>query len=606
MADRLNVRLVIGATDRASGPLRGVQGQLGQLGESAARMGQRLSGLGRTGLARITLPAAGLAAASLRAYGSMEQMETGFKSLVGGAKPAADMMERLSKFSARTPFQLTEIGRSARMMLNAGTAVGGLGDELRMIGDIAAGAQVPLGDMAAIYSKAMTKGRVQTEELNQMSERGVPIMDALVELAATYGKEVSKEDVYKAAEKGQIRFRHLREALGLLTAEGGKFHRQMEMQSGTLFGLWSTLKDNVFLLAADIGEELDKQFGVKDGMRELIAWVGEAREGFKTFAEEHPELTKLGASVAAIGAALPAAALGLGLVLPLFGPVARGFRLLGAPIRGARNAIRTLRTQVDRGPGSMRVSGVTGPLTQVRTDARLTNRGIRAMGATIAAGAGQLGVAGVTGPLATVRNRIGMTSRLLGGFKGGVRGGLPILGVAGVLTGLGEAQRATGETDTLFHQLGDTAATVAALMGGPWGIAAAAAWTLYRNWSDVSTRLKSLWQDMEDAFKSNELFRDPEPEKTRAVVGATDAGTWLARTLFGDGAGGAPSRPLIFRGEGELASAAAGAGPVARVGGIIGLQIDVRGAADVRTTELRTVNPDVPIQVDTGYLALSP
>ena len=71
------------------------------------------------------------------------------------------------------------------------------------MGDIAAGSRNRLADLVQIYGKAMAKGKVQTEELNQLSERGVPILDTLVELAAKYGHEISKEDVYKAAEKGQ-------------------------------------------------------------------------------------------------------------------------------------------------------------------------------------------------------------------------------------------------------------------------------------------------------------------------------------------------------------------------------------------------------------------
>ena len=49
--------------------------------------------------------------------------------------------------------------------------------KLQFLGDIASGAGVPIQDLAQIYGKAMAKGKAQTEELNQMSERGVPILD---------------------------------------------------------------------------------------------------------------------------------------------------------------------------------------------------------------------------------------------------------------------------------------------------------------------------------------------------------------------------------------------------------------------------------------------
>ena len=45
---------------------------------------------------------------------------------------------------------------------------------LETLGDIAAGAGVALSDMAQIYGKSMSKGKVQTEELNQMAGAGHP------------------------------------------------------------------------------------------------------------------------------------------------------------------------------------------------------------------------------------------------------------------------------------------------------------------------------------------------------------------------------------------------------------------------------------------------
>ena len=119
----------------------------------------------------------------------------------------------------------------------------------------------------------MAKGKAQTEELNQMSERGVPILEALVELAASYGNEISKEDVYKAAEKGQITFKAIEEALKLMTAEGGIFNEQMERQSQTMDGWPRPSKTTVFLVFAELGEQIEKTFNIKEKMRAFIGWL---------------------------------------------------------------------------------------------------------------------------------------------------------------------------------------------------------------------------------------------------------------------------------------------------------------------------------------------
>ena len=166
--------------------------------------------------------------------------------MLGSAGAAAKMIERLTSFSAKTPFQLAGIGVATKTLLAFGVEGDAIIGKLQFLGDIAAGANVPLKDLAQIYGKSMAKGKAQTEELNQLAERGVPILSALVELAAKYGNNISKEDVYKAAEKGQIKFKAIEEALQLITAEGGIFNEQMKRQSETMAGLGSTTKDNVF------------------------------------------------------------------------------------------------------------------------------------------------------------------------------------------------------------------------------------------------------------------------------------------------------------------------------------------------------------------------
>ena len=59
-----------------------------------------------------------------------------------------------------------------------------------------------------IYAKSANKGRIQTEELNQLSERGIPIMQVLADMT---GK--STAEVMKLGEKGKLSFALLDEAL---------------------------------------------------------------------------------------------------------------------------------------------------------------------------------------------------------------------------------------------------------------------------------------------------------------------------------------------------------------------------------------------------------
>ena len=325
----LNLALVVSLADKASRPLQRLGGNVQALGAQAERVGRRVSGIGATAVPRLTLPIIAFGGFSLRATGQLEQMEVAFESMLGGADRAKTMVKDLTDFAARTPFQLTGIGGATRQLLALKVPQREIIGELSVLGDVAAGAVVPLEDMAQIYAKTMAKGKAQTEELNQLSERGVPILDALVDLAARYGNEISKEDVYKAAERGQISFETLREALGLLTEEGGVFHRQMEKQSQTLFGLFSTLKDNVFNALAELGEKVSVTFSVKSNMQRFIDWVGDATERFKQFADERPGLVRLALNIVGIAATVGPALIALGVAVSVVGIAVSG---LGAAI----------------------------------------------------------------------------------------------------------------------------------------------------------------------------------------------------------------------------------------------------------------------------------
>ena len=200
----LKLSLVIQAIDKATAPLRKVRSAVSRVGRATGldRVGKALGGVGR-GLGRAGRAAGGfvlkykgwiatltalVGAATLGASGTMERLETSFESMLGSASKARDMVDDLADFAAKTPFQLVGIGESAKKLLGFGVEQDAIIDKLKLLGDIAAGTGVPLGDLAQIYGKTMAKGKAQTEELNQLSERGVPILQALVDLAAKLRK----------------------------------------------------------------------------------------------------------------------------------------------------------------------------------------------------------------------------------------------------------------------------------------------------------------------------------------------------------------------------------------------------------------------------------
>ncbi|WP_339860382.1 tape measure protein [Thalassospira alkalitolerans] len=351
MADReLTLKMIVQAIDRVTKPARQMGAAMGDMarrarldqlqaklmaarerltaiGTAARNVGKRFQDFGAGALTKVTAPLALVGGFALNAYGKIEQLTTSFKSMLGGADAARAMVKKLTDFAASTPFQLEGIGQSAKQLLAFGVLQDNIVPVLRNLGDIAAGANIPLNEMAAIYGKVKAKGKAMTEELLQLSDRGIPVIDVL---AKGLGK--SKDQIFELASQGRISFDILKRAMQTMTAQGGIFFQQMEEQSKTLFGKLSTLKDNVFLLFADLGETLDKMFGVKDGIDVLISKVQLLRTSFVAFSESNPGLAKLVAFVGILAAAIGPLAIGIGLAASAFGVLATGLGLIFSPI----------------------------------------------------------------------------------------------------------------------------------------------------------------------------------------------------------------------------------------------------------------------------------
>ena len=339
MAKDLDLSLRITAVDRASRTLQRISDRVSGVGRNRGleRLQQRADAisrsLGRAGAsitAKITAPLLGVGGMGLYAAGEIEKMETQFESLLGSSAAAKRMVQDLTHFTATTPFQLGGVGEAAKQLLAFGVAEDEVMDKLRFLGDVAAGSGKPLADLTQIYGKVIDRQKAMTEELDQLGAAGIPITGVVSKLLSErLGQPISRADVRRGASAGLLTAELFEEALRSMSEEGGIFENQMEKQSNTLFGLFSTLKDNVFLATAEIGQQLEDTFAVKGTMRDLTEWIQSLTEKFRIFREENPELadlfTKIAGGLVVAGPAL----IGLGLSIKGFSTAAGLFAATG-------------------------------------------------------------------------------------------------------------------------------------------------------------------------------------------------------------------------------------------------------------------------------------
>lgn len=182
--------------------------------------------------------------------GEFQQLEVAFNTMLGSKEKANALMGQLVELAATTPFDLKGVASGAKQLLAYGLEAEKVTDTMRRLGDIAAGLGLQIGDLAWLYGTTLTQGSMYTEDLNQFTGRGIPM---IAELAKQFG--VAESEVKQLVTDGKVGFPQVEEAIKNLTDEGGKFGGLMEAQSHTIIGQISNIKDSIDMAFNELGQQ---------------------------------------------------------------------------------------------------------------------------------------------------------------------------------------------------------------------------------------------------------------------------------------------------------------------------------------------------------------
>lgn len=185
----------------------------------------------------------------IQVRGEFQQLEVAFTTMLGSSEKANVLMAQLTETAAKTPFDLQGAANGARQLLAYGTSAEDVNETLIRLGNIAAGLSQPLGDLVYLYGTTMTQGRLYTQDLNQFTGRGIPMIK---ELAKEFG--VAESEIKGMVEAGMIGFPEVQKVIQNLTNEGGMFFNLMQEQSKTITGQISNIGDSFSMMLNEIGK----------------------------------------------------------------------------------------------------------------------------------------------------------------------------------------------------------------------------------------------------------------------------------------------------------------------------------------------------------------
>lgn len=218
---------------------KSLSGSLKSAGDAVANVGKGLT-------VGITVPlAAGSAAAgrfALDAIASAEQADIAFTTMLGPER-AKEMLADLADFATSTPFELRGLQSSTQKLIAMGFAAEDCIPMLTSIGDAASGlgaGQEGIDTITRALGQMNAKGKVQAEEMLQLTEAGIPAWQYLADVISNGDIPAAMEQVTDGAVSADTAIQALKNGMD------SDFGGMMAAQSKTLTGIMSNMGDAVY------------------------------------------------------------------------------------------------------------------------------------------------------------------------------------------------------------------------------------------------------------------------------------------------------------------------------------------------------------------------
>ena len=207
--------------------------------------------------------------------------KAGFTNILGSEEKGQEMMDKLDAFAKESPFDGAGVISNAQKMISMGwnfTDADSFIDDMRILGNAAASTgnmNQGLESIVRAMSQIKTKGKLSTEELNQLAEAGIPAKALLAEAMGYGSDDAGIAAMTQKLEKGAI---GSQEAIDALMKGMKRFDGMMDsMANETAEGLMAQLKDafeiNIF---RRWGQGL--QEGAKQGLGSVIELLDKSED----------------------------------------------------------------------------------------------------------------------------------------------------------------------------------------------------------------------------------------------------------------------------------------------------------------------------------------
>ena len=217
---------------------------------------------------------------------NLEQSQIAFETMLWSWEKATAMLQQLSEFAKKTPFELTWIRDSARQLIAMWVNANDIIPTLKSLWDVSAWLWVSLERLALNYWQVMAQWKLTWRELRDFTMAWVPLLD---ELSQMLWKTTTQ--IQDMISKWQISSNDVVQAFQNMTSEWWKFADLMSKQATTLSWLRSNFQDSLNMLWEEIWTQLLPS--LKDYTQALWKRLDDNIDNIKLVAQEVIDTAKI-------------------------------------------------------------------------------------------------------------------------------------------------------------------------------------------------------------------------------------------------------------------------------------------------------------------------
>lgn len=381
MATAAQVAARISATDMATPVLRGFIANLKGAQREAAGMGGALRGVAQqaagfaTAIGGMNLLGGAFGAVKGAVFDlndQLQQSRVAFTTMLGGAQQADAFLRDMADFAAKTPFAFPDLVEASKRMFAMGFSAQQVRPLLTAVGNAAAAmgsGSEGVNRITLALGQMQAKTKVSAEEMNQLTEAGIPGWRLLAE-----SMHLSVPEVQKLAEQGKVSADVFINAFQEFSRHN--YGDMMAAQSKTFSGALSTISDSLRMAVAHAAAPFFNK--IADGAVKLSEFVsGDKFAGWAQTVAGH---------VAALSDKFTAMLGGLKNVADWFMKLDPTVRTAAIAFAGMLGGVVALTAAI--GPFLPILGGVAAALGALASPLGLVVVGVAALGAAFAANVG--------------------------------------------------------------------------------------------------------------------------------------------------------------------------------------------------------------------------